>query len=395
MVTGKSFRGLRIVVLVASLGASAAAAQDGPAGLSVEPFLIYPGIDLGVGYDDNLYSSEINKRSSSFLLVSPYVRLEAKPEPHRFDLSVSYNAARYSRTSADDYDDYRIAANGLAVFNARTDLRAHAEYFYGHDARGSTDRPSGDSPDEFVNSGAEATFGYGAPGARGRLEVNGGFYTREYQTNREFTQASDHDTSIAGGTFFWRVAPKSQLLFQAERRYFEYPLQSSTLDSHETRVYVGARWDATALTSGSAKLGWLKKDFDHDPRQDFSTGSWEVAVRWSPLTYSFFDLSTSRQTNESTGVGDTIVTSRVAVVWTHSWSSRVRSQVLGSWTSDDFRGEGVTREDGTGSLGLRLNYQFRRWLRFAAEYTYTDRDSNDPVVVYQRNLILFTIGATL
>jgi len=81
---------------------------------------------------------------------------------------LAYNAGRYSRASADDYDDYQIAANGLAVFSARTDLKLHAEYLYGHDSRGSTDRPSAETPDEYANAGAEATFGYGAPGARGR-----------------------------------------------------------------------------------------------------------------------------------------------------------------------------------------------------------------------------------
>ena len=36
-----------------------------------------------------------------------------------------------------------------------------------------------------------------------------------------------------------------------------------------------------------------------------------------------------------------------------------------------------------------------RWLRFSAEYSYTDRDSTDSTVNYQRNFILFTVGATL
>ena len=357
--------------------------------------MIYPGIDVGLGYDDNLYSSNINQRSSAYSLITPWVRAEARPSPHRFDVFASYTAGRYERTSADNYDDYQVAANALAVFSARTDLKAHAEYLYAHDPRGSTDRPSGNSPDEYSNTGAEATFGYGAPGARGRFELNGGLYSREYQTNRQFTAVSDHDTSIFGGTFFWRVAPKSQLLMQAERRRFDYDQETSTLDSHETRLYVGARWDATALTSGLVKVGYLKKDFDTDPRQDFSTASWEVGIRWSPLTYSVFDFSTSRQTNESTGVGDTIVSSIYNVIWTHSWNSRLRSQVLAGWRNDDYRGVGVTREDEIGTLGARMFYQFRRWLRFGVEYTYTDRDSNDPLVIYQRNVIQLNIGATL
>jgi hypothetical protein len=361
----------------------------------MEPVAVYPGIDLAIGHDDNLFSSDINKRSSTFALLSPWVRAEARPSPHRFDLFFKSDIGRYKDSSADNYEDYQLAANGQAVFSARTDLKAHAEYLYGHDPRGSTDRPSGGTPDEFVNAGAEATFGYGAPGARGRIEANGGFYSRQYQNNRTTTEASDRDTGILGGTFLWRVAPRSQLLVQGERRRIDYDLPASTLDSHETRLYVGARWDATARTSGTAKFGWLKKDFDADARQDVSTGSWEVGVRWSPLTYSVFDLTTSRQTAESTGVGDTIVSSNYTAAWTHSWSSRVRSQLIAGWRNDDFRGAGVTREDDTGTLGVRLHYQFRRWLRLGTEYTYTKRDSSDPTFDYKRNFVLFTVGATL
>jgi hypothetical protein len=387
---------LRLAFAIAWLCAGAAAAQqDGPAGIVADPVTIYPGIDLGLGYDDNLFSSEILKKSSAFAILSPWIRLEGKPTPHRFDLAFRYDAGRYEDSSPDDYDDYSLLANGHAVFSARTDLKAHAEYVYGHDPRGSTDRPAAATPDEFVNAGAEATFGYGAPGARGRVEANGGFYSREYQNNRTFTEASDRDTGIVGGTFLWRVAPRSQVFVQGDWRRIDYALPTSTQDSDETRAYVGARWEATALTSGSAKVGWLKKDFELDPRQDVSTGSWEVGVRWSPLTYSVFDFNTSRQTQESTGVGDVIVSSIYKLVWTHSWSARLRSEVLAGWTNDDFRGEGVTREDDIGSLGFRLHYQFRRWLRFAAEYTYTDRDSTDPTVIYQRNFVLFTVGATL
>jgi polysaccharide biosynthesis protein VpsM len=395
-VTGNAFRGPGIFVFIALFGAGAAVAQqDGPAGIAIEPFIVYPGIDFALGRDDNLFSSDINKKSSTLFLTSPWVRVEGKPGPHRFDLIFRSDIGRYKDSSDDNYEDYSLVANGQAVFSARTDLKAHAEYIYGHDPRGSTDRPFATKPDEFVNAGAEATLGFGALGARGRVEASGGIYTRQYQNNSTFTEASDRDTGIFGGTFLWRVAPRSQLLFQAERRHIDYDLPASTLDSDETRYYVGARWDATALTSGTAKFGALRKKFDSDARQDVSTGSWDVGVRWSPLTYSVFDLNTSRQTNESTGVGDTIVSSNYTVTWTHAWSSRVRSQVFGNWRNDDFRGAGVTREDDTGTLGLRLYYQFRRWLRFGTEYTHTDRASTDPAFDYKRNLILFTVGATL
>ena len=386
----------RFVVVVASLGVGAALAQqEGPAPIAADPFLVYPGIDLGFSYDDNLYSSNINKKSASLLTISPWVRAEARPGPHRFDISLGYTAGRYGGSSGDDYDDYQLGASLHAILSQRTDLGMRLKHIYGHDPRGSTDRPFGDSPDEYTDTAIDGTLGYGAPGARGRLEVNGGYISRVYRTNRESTAANDRDTGILGGTLLWRVAPKTQLLFQGEWRPIDYDEPTSTLDSEETRYYVGARWDATALTSGSAKFGVLKKDFRSDEREDFTISSWEVGVRWSPLSYSVFDLNTTRQTEESTGLGDTIVSTRTLLTWTHNWSRRVRTQVLAGWTNGDYRGAGVTREDDTGSLGLRLHYQFRRWLRFGVEYTYTDRDSSDSFFDYQRNTFGLTLSATL
>ena len=42
-----------------------------------------------------------------------------------------------------------------------------------------------------------------------------------------------------------------------------------------------------------------------------------------------------------------------------------------------------------------MSYDFRRWLRFGAEYTHTDRNSNRNIYDYKRNLFLLTVGATL
>jgi hypothetical protein len=159
-------RGARIAVVVASLSAGVALAQqEGPAPIVADPFLVYPGIDLGFGYDDNLYSSDINRKSSSLLTISPWVRAEARPGPHRFDLSFGYTAGRYGGSREDDYDDYQLAASMHAILSQRTDLGMRLRYIYGHDPRGSTDRPFGDSPDEYADTGFDATLGYGAPGA--------------------------------------------------------------------------------------------------------------------------------------------------------------------------------------------------------------------------------------
>jgi hypothetical protein len=377
---------------VQSMGAAGGSATGG-SGIPVGPLMAYPGVNFVAGHDDNLFYSNLNKRGSSLTVLSPYVTLEGKPGPHKFDLTFQVDDGRYYNSTADNYTDYGLLGRGELVFSGRAGLKLRAEARHGHDPRGSTDRAVTGSPDEYDNSGVDGVFAYGAPGAQGRIEVDAGYYKRDYTNNRATTAASDHSTSQLGGTFYWRVMPRTELLFNAGQRWINYDQSTSTQDSTETRLYVGAKWEATAKTTGYVKVGQLKKDFKTAGQPSDSFGSWDLGVRWSPLTYSVVDLLSSKQTNESTGVGNAIVSSIYSATWTHAWNSRLRSTALARYQTDDF--SGATRADKTEAYGLRLDYEFRRWLKFGGAYTYTNRNSNVNTVEYNRNLWLLTVGATL
>jgi hypothetical protein len=161
------------------------------------------------------------------------------------------------------------------------------------------------------------------------------------------------------------------------------------------RYQVGAKWDATAKTTGIVKYGLLQKDFNNSGRTDFSGTSWDATVRWSPLTYSVFDFNTSKSTNESTGTGDFLLTQLYGVNWNHAWNSRFSTGAQANWRKDDFLGTGGGRVDKTTTLGVSVNYQWQRWLRFGGSYTMTDRTSNPNTFDYTRHLWMLTVGATL
>ena len=360
------------------------------------PLTVYPGVDLAQGYDDNLFLRPSNRTTSSYTVLSPSVRAELKTGPQKFDLTLRVDDGRYHSSPADSYTDYSLSGNGDLVFSGRAGLKLRAEHRHGHDGRGSTDRGVSASPDEYDNTGIDGVFRYGAPGARGRIEVNAGAFSRRYTNNRASTAASDRDTAALGGTFFWRVMPRTELLAQLNYTNVDYSLSTSTQDSTENRFLVGVKWEATAKTTGTAKFGRQNKQFDSAARSDISgTSSWDVGVRWSPLTYSVFDFSSSKQAGESTGVGDAVVGKNYGVTWSHAWSSRLRTQALTTSRNDTFTGAGVNRKDDTTSFGLKVAYDFRRWLRLGAELTHTERDSNGVDLNYKRNLLLFTVGATL
>ena len=370
------------------------AAESAAGGIPVGPMTAYPGVDLAIGYDDNLLRSPSNTISTPVIVIAPYITLEGRSGPHRFDIRYRGATGLYGNSSQDNYNDNALQANAKLVFTSRSDLAARLEYKHAHDPRGSTDRPLSEHPDRYWQASAFAVYGYGGEGAKGRIEVDGGYYQRRYTNNRQFTALSDRDVASVGGTFFWRVAPKTRLLIQGQYIDYDYVDPASDQDSSDRYLYLGAQWDVTAKTTGFAKYGYSRKVFKSSTNPTESGSSWDLGVRWSPLTYSVFDFTTYRRFEESTGVGDSIVQSRLGARWTHAWNSRLSHSVGYDFTNDKYQGNS-NRDDNTNALGLKVDYRFRRWLKFGAEYTYADRDSNEPQYRYHRNIIMFSVGATL
>lgn len=382
-----------------------------PGGVPFGAMTAYPAVDLTLGHDDNVIrgKSGQNKRSSSFMVVSPSVRLEGKSQANLYSLTYRADIGRYRDSSADNYNTQKLSGLASLSPTARVALDLRGEYARGTDARGSNDRALPNEPDRWHSWMVGGVLGYGAPGAQGRIELEAGYTDKEYDNNRasrvvggvfqQGTEFLDRADASYGGTFFWRVAPKTQLLFQVRQTDIDYDISASTLDSKERRYLAGVTWTATAKTTGIFKIGRLKKDFDSSTRSDSSESSWEGTVQWKPLTYSTVDITTGKQMNEvtgnGTGSGDFISSKNLNATWTHSWKPRFSTSVSAGVREDDYQGSGATRSDDTDNLGLGMAYQMRRGLKLGANYTHTKRDSNVSPFDYSRNVIMFTVGAAL
>ena len=377
----------------AASGSVATSEGRGVGSIQLGPVAAYPGLDFRAGYNDNLHLTNTNQVSSPITIISPYVKLETKAGGNVFDVLYRGNFATYQNSRADDYSDELLQANAQIRFNVRNDLQLRLEGRTASDPRGSTDRAFSPAPDEWRQTTLYAKYGYGAAGAPGRLEFDASSSTRRYTNNRDTTAAFDTNFVDFGAAFFWRLAPRTRVFIQARYSLIDYLQASSTQSSSETRYFVGAQWEATAKTTGYAKVGMMEKSFKSGGLASQSDLTWDVGVRWSPLSYSVFDVSTLKTFKESTGVGDAVQSTSTNVFWTHAWDSRLNHTVYWSRISDDFLA--ATRKDEANTLGLKVNYQMRRWLRLGAEFAHTQRDSNDSQFQYRRNLLLFTVGGTL
>jgi polysaccharide biosynthesis protein VpsM len=366
------------------------ALESGPASVRMgdSAFFATPYLGLGAGYDDNLFSSDIIKKESPVFIVSPGIILDSRDANKVIQLRYQGQIGRYTDSSADNYVDHTARAQFDAAFDRRNFMRVGLDYLHGHDPRGSTDRPPSERPDKYELLSPQFTYAFGAPGAMGRLEAYYNYGHKKYTNNRHVTQFSDRNTSEAGGVFYWRIMPRTYVLAEARFTDIRYRHPASSLSAEETRIYAGVTWEATAATTGTVKIGRLERDFDRPNLQDFDDTSWEALITWAPRTYSKFDLYSARQTNESTGLGNFIVTSLTGVTWTHNWSSVLSTGLDARYQKDQY--QGFDRTDDLNILGLRVGYKFRRWLTLGAEYSYTKRESNRSVFDYDRNFYLLT-----
>ena len=370
------------------------AEKDGPRSIPLgDGVSLSPYFNASFGRDSNLFLTQANAKKSDIATYNPGLKLDIKSRAARFGVGVDWTVGRYSQSSADNYSDNKLFGTAEFVLNSSAGLKLAADRTVGHDPRGSNDRGLSSTPDESRSTGGSALFAYGANDAKGRIEIDAGSTNKRYTNNRATTVGSDRNNRNVAGRFYFKVAPKTSLILEARQEKLDYVLGTSQQDSKESRYLAGVTWDATAATSGTIKVGRLKKDFDVATRRDFSGSAWEASLQWKPLSYSTVNFGSSKSVSESTGLGDFTLNKKYNAAWQHDWNSRLTSVASLSRADDEFVGN--VRSDRTTSMGFKVNYKVMRWMTVGGDFNNTKRDSNVSGFDYTKNLYMLTLGLTL
>ena len=352
---------------------------------------LYPAVQFGLGYNDNITGTRDNRISSSVYTLRPELVGEVKKAGDRYTVSYHGNYGVYGSSRDDDYYHHEFWAAGDNYYTSRARLGWGVGYVMKTDPRGSTDRSVSTEPDRWHAPVVRALAAYGAKDAIGRIELEGSWMEKRYDNNRSYTNASDVNLGMMSGRFFYRVMPRTSALFELRNTWANYVLGTPNMDNTDTRAYVGATWDATAKTSGTIKAGVARKNFSDGSRKDATMGSWEGSVRWSPLTYSTFDLISSRTPADSTGVGNFTINTGTTLMWSHQWASYIMSRAYLGHVKTTY--ENDPREDKTLNAGVGLYRDISHNARLGLDYNYTDRSSNQQINEFRRNVIMLSLEA--
>ncbi len=391
------------VILTAGLFQQQAAVALEPANLQWGPVYLTPTLDLETFYTDNLWLTDSNEKDTWATVITPRVQAWMQNGPSDYSLGFQARDSSYHSSGDDDYTDYTTNLDIHQEFNVRNALNLFGEYYDGHEERGTgfiegelsliTDRPV-----EYERTTFGGDYTYGSTAGRGRINLAARSAEFQYQNFREFTRFYDRTEDTLDGTFFWKVAPRTDALMEVRAIDNDYDQRdpadpAGTLSNDEMNYLLGVAWEATARTSGHIKLGMYDREYDSSARNDEDGFLWEVGVEWTPRTYARVELNTRRFYQATNGLGDGINTREATLGWNHAWNERSRTRLSWDFARDDY--EGSDRNDDTYGIEARYDYAFRRWVDLGVGYRYEDRDSGLDFYDYDENLFFLEARLSL
>jgi len=384
-----------VAFLVGSFGVPTGAVE--PASIDVGQLRITPQLRAGFTHTDNLFragSELVRNPEGGFLdvatvdsfgsVLSPEVKASIARGGSSYSAKYYLRDVRWFDSDDDNFTEHGFGVNGVHVFNARNRSEFSAGLLNGFEPRGSGLTEGAqllegvDAPLEFLRHDARLVHSYGSEATRGQMDFDIGYSDLKYQNFRDVTFFRDRENIDLGATFYWRIAPRTDALIEVQRSGVTYPsvqpgAERGALDSSEWRYRTGLRWRATGKTTGSIRVGYFQRDFDSEQRVDDNGFDWNVALEWSPRTYSTFTLKGGRQSRETNGLGDFINVEMLSVGWQHRWSQHSSTAVNLSVSDAEYSAS--DRDDEVLLGSLRYTRSIARWFDVVASLNYEDRDS--------------------
>ena len=371
-------------------------------GMRAGSFLLYPQVKLEARYDDNIYFNDANRADDWISVLTPSLRASSDWGRHSLNIDLGADVTRYDEHSREDGERVWLSARGQIDISSHTFVTLRGELVADSESRGSPDDADGL---ERAETRAD-TLEIGVEHRPGRFFVTG----RALFENLDFDDVRtslgtvvnnddrDRDQRTLSVTLGYEMAPEYDAFvrYTYGNRDYDVALDDSGVDrdSSSDTLVVGAALDFSGVLLGEVALGGLRYDYDDPTFDDVNETTANALLYWhvTPLTTVTFQLE--RSVAETTTRASSGYVSDVAAVAVYHELRRnlVLEASLSSVTNDY---DAIGREDDITTFRVSGEYEANRNLFFGAGYERGGRDSNNPGIDYDRDVISAWVGLRL
>jgi len=354
---------------------------------------IYPGIGASFASDNNIYRAETGVVSDSYILVNPGVQYIADIGKHSMDLNYAGSYSYYQSKQDENYLDHAANANFKLDLSPKMDVGLMFGYLGSHEARSTagTDLVTSPTPNQFTDTNYRADILYGRRTNKAQFGLSYEGVQRKFTNNSQ--EERDRNIGTTKGTFYYNYSAKTSFLLETAMSDIDYtnPTAPVNLDSTETRVFVGARWDATAKVTGEIKVGSVSKNLTDAGLTDFDGTGYEAIITWKPKSYNALLLTASKSTKESVVASESYYVSDLFdLAYRHAFSEKIELSANITPAVDKY--SSGTRTDNLLGMGVGVVYKWNRRLDITGSYISSSRDSNVVGADYKDSIIMLTVS---
>jgi hypothetical protein len=379
-------------------------------GIRTGSFLFYPTIEAGGRYDSNIYAEESNVTDDFVAVLKPSFNLVSNWNSDYFRLFSNAEIAKYADNGSEDYEDFKIGAQGRKDISHGTSISAEFSYQDGHEDRG--------SPDNVGSQVEPTTFSV--------LTAKAGFLrdvsVLSVKADFSYEKRDFDDIALNGGGVFnnddrdrdrmrgdlrlgYELASGYEAFVRGTVDRVEYDDSKEDggpqRNSDGLEVVGGAAFDLTGKAKGEVFVGYMKRAYDSDTMGEIDGINFGAQLPWNVTGLTSFTGGIRRSIDETTVGGDNAVgdfTQASGIVSTnfnarieHELRRNILLNVNGSYTKQDF--ELTIREDDLISFGAGAKYLINRNLSTGVRYDYKYRDTTQQGQDYSRHAVMVNVTA--
>lgn len=378
---------------------------------AVGSFYLYPQLEAGVMYDDNVFYSNSDEKRDWALVVSPMLWIQSQWAQHALNFYASADFTRYQDFDSEDSDDYRGGLEG------RRDLGDSANLYGGiyaakeHEDRESPEDLNGITPTDYRQYRYYAGFfkqfnqvSLRIAGTAMQLD----FDDVDFRNNSGVISVINNDDrdrwQYTGGIKLgYLLAPGQEAYIQvaADNRRYKSSVDDLGVerDSDGQRVLLGFRWIVPTKFKLDGYVGYMRQDYQDSRSATIDEPTLGLAMSWQAKDRGKYFVVIDR-TIEETTVTRTVAPGQTlfAPGYTNTYitagmqqpiSEKVVFKLSGTFSRAEF--EGLDRRDDYRSISAGLSYFLMPNVILDLDVTHRNLNSSISTEDFDKNMAMIKV----
>ena len=377
-----------------------------PLGIRAGSFMLHPGLELAVEFNDNVFYSTLIQESDTIYHIRPYITAQSTWSKHSLSVRLAADIGRYSDFGFRDYEDFFFIIGGKVDVKTQSYFSYGANYMRLHEDLNTRSAEQGREQTVYTliggNLGYDHTFN--------RLSV-GGMYTfsaldfeNAVALDGDPIDNEDRDRDVSSwmlrAGYQFKTDIQGFVAYTGNKVKYDQRLDRNGFDrsSDGYTLTGGVSFMITGKLNGDVAMNYFDQNYD-DPRlEDISGWGGSAGLQWkaTDLTsvYGQIVSGVEQTTNpNSSGYLRTLYSLRVD----HELLRYLQLNGFISYSDFDYQLTNDAPEDARSSdkifrAGFGVNWFINRWLYLSASYDYEKLTTNVPNQDYDVNRIWLTLG---